>query len=447
MTTANVAVPARDVEQVLREGGLSRFHRKAILVTGAAWTFVAMEILLVGFVAPIFAGLWDLDGRMQGLVNSAALAGSLCGSLVLGRLADRIGRRAIFQYAILWYALFTALTALAWGPWSVMTFRFLAGLGLGGMLVVDPSMLTEYLPPQRRGRLLVFLDFWWPVGLLVATGLSYVFLGPTFDRFGDWSWRYLFLAASFPAFLAFVARRTLPESPYFLARRGRKQEAAEVLTQITGSPVDPGEFSAPEEPRSSMGDLFATGLRSRAVTTGLVWVALNISYYGLFLWLPFVLQSEKDFHVNVYLLLTLSALSQFPGYGAAIWLVERIGRKPTLAIFLLFGGVSAYAFAVADASGVYITALFFVGFFNLGAWGAVYPYTSETFPTRLRSSAFGLMEGVGKAAAIAGPYIFGNLNDATGSTTWSLTFIAIVMAAGGIVAALFGHETRGRALS
>ena len=447
MTTANVAVPVRDVEQVLREGGLSRFHKKAILVTGAAWTFVAMEILLVGFVAPIFTGLWGLDGRMQVLVNSAALAGSLCGSLVLGRMADRIGRRAIFQYSILWYAAFTAVTALAWGPWSVMTFRFLAGLGLGGMLVVDPSMLTEYLPPQRRGRLLVFLDFWWPVGLLMATGLSYIFLGPTFDRFGDWSWRYLFLAASFPAFLAFVARRTLPESPYFLARQGRKQEAAEVLTEITGRPVAEAEFSAPEETRSSMRELFDVKLRSRAATTALIWIALNISYYGLFLWLPFVLQGEKSFHVNVYLLLTLSALSQFPGYAAAIWLVERIGRKPTLAAFLLLGGVSAYAFAVADTSGVYITALFFVGFFNLGAWGAVYPYTAETFPTRLRSSAFGLMEGVGKTAAIAGPYIFGHLKDATGSTTWSLTFIAIVMAAGGVVAAIFGRETRGRALT
>ena len=447
MTTANVAVPVRDVEQVLREGGLSRFHKKAILVTGAAWTFVAMEILLVGFVAPIFTGLWGLDGRMQGLVNSAALAGSLCGSLVLGRMADRIGRRAIFQYSILWYAAFTAVTALAWGPWSVMTFRFLAGLGLGGMLVVDPSMLTEYLPPQRRGRLLVFLDFWWPVGLLMATGLSYIFLGPTFDRFGDWSWRYLFLAASFPAFLAFVARRTLPESPYFLARQGRKQEAAEVLTEITGRPVEEAEFSAPEETRSSMRELFDVKLRSRAATTALIWIALNISYYGLFLWLPFVLQGEKSFHVNVYLLLTLSALSQFPGYAAAIWLVERVGRKPTLAVFLLLGGVSAYAFAVADSSGVYITALFFVGFFNLGAWGAVYPYTAETFPTRLRSSAFGLMEGVGKTAAIAGPYIFGHLKDATGSTTWSLTFIAIVMAAGGVVAAIFGRETRGRALT
>jgi putative MFS transporter len=406
-----------------------------------------MEILLVGFVAPIFTGLWGLDGRMQGLVNSAALAGSLCGSLVLGRLADRIGRRAIFQYSILWYAAFTAVTALAWGPWSVMTFRFLAGLGLGGMLVVDPSMLTEYLPPQRRGRLLVFLDFWWPVGLLMATGLSYIFLGPTFDRFGDWSWRYLFLAASFPAFLAFVARRTLPESPYFLARQGRTKEAAEVLTEITGRPVEEADFSAPQETRSSIRELFDVKLRGRAATTALIWIALNISYYGLFLWLPFVLQGEKSFHVNVYLLLTLSALSQFPGYAAAIWLVERVGRKPTLAVFLLLGGVSAYAFAVADTSGVYITALFFVGFFNLGAWGAVYPYTAETFPTRLRSSAFGLMEGVGKAAAISGPYIFGHLKDATGSTTWSLTFIAIVMAAGGIVAALFGRETRGEALT
>src|SRR3954467_7007187 len=190
MTTTTLEPPVtatRDVEDVLRDGGLTRFHRKAILVTGAAWTFVAMEILLVGFVAPIFANLWHLNGRMQGLVNSAALAGSLVGSLALGRLADTRGRRTIFQYSILWYAAFTAMTALAWGPWSVMAFRFLAGLGRGGMLVVDPSMLSESLPPQRRGRLLVFLDLWWPVGLLLATGLSWVFIGHSIG--GSWDWR------------------------------------------------------------------------------------------------------------------------------------------------------------------------------------------------------------------------------------------------------------------
>jgi putative MFS transporter len=193
-------------------------------------------------------------------------------------------------------------------------------------------------------------------------------------------------------------------------------------------------------------ELLAPGLRRTSAVMIAVWIALNISYYGLFLWLPFVLQEQKSFQIDVYLLLALSALSQFPGYGAAIWLVERIGRKPTLVTFLLLGGVSAYAFAVADTATVYVIALFFVGFFNLGAWGAVYPYTAELFPTRIRSTAFGMVEGVGKGAAIAGPYIFGNLKDATGSTTWSLTFIALVMAAGGLVALLLGRETRGQKL-
>jgi MFS transporter, putative metabolite:H+ symporter len=432
-----------DVEDVLRRGGFTSFHRRAVAVTGFAWTFVAMEILLVGFTVQTFTSIWGISGSLAGWITASALAGSLMGSVVLGRLADRIGRRRIFVGAILWYATFTAATALAWGPWSVSAFRFLAGLGLGGLLVVDPSMLSEYLPPQNRGRFLVFLDFFWPVGLLLATGLSWIFL----DQVGgDWGWRYLFLAASFPAFLAFFVRLSLPESPYYLARRGRLDEAAGVLEGITGQDVDADELEAAPEARTSVRELVSARLRSRSALIVLVWIALNISYYGLFLWLPFVLQGEEHFAINVYLLLTLSALSQFPGYAASIWLVERIGRKPTLALFLALGGVSALTFALADTAPVYVAALFFVGFFNLGAWGAVYPYTSELFPTRLRASAFGMVEGVGKGAAIGGPYLFGALKDWTGDTVWSLVFIAAVMAFGAAVAIL-GRETRGTRLA
>src|SRR4029453_4352515 len=110
------------------------------------------------------------------------------------------------------------------------------------------------------------------------------------------------------------------------------------------------------------------------------------------------------------------------------------------------GGVSGLTFAPAPSTAVYVAALFFVGFFNLGAWGAVYPYTSELFPTRLRSTAFGMAEGVGKAAAIAGPYLFGYLLDTTGATVWSLTFVAAVMTAGALVT-LLGRETRGAKLT
>jgi MFS transporter, putative metabolite:H+ symporter len=441
--TATLAPRRLGVEDVLREGGFTRFHRNAVLVTGAAWTFVAMEILLVGFTVPLFTELWGLSGSYAGWIAASALGGSLLGSVVLGRLADRIGRRRIFQAAILWYAAFTALTALAWGPASLSAFRFLAGIGLGGMLVVDPSMLAEYLPPQKRGRYLVLLDFFWPVGLLAATGLSWLFLEQVG---GDWAWRYLFLAAAFPAFLAFAARLALPESPYWLARRGRTDEAAGVLDRITGRPVDPGALAAEPQPRASALELVSRRLRGTSALIALVWIALNISYYGLFLWLPFVLQAEERFTIDVYLLLALSAVSQFPGYGAAIWLVERVGRRPTLAAFLALGGVSAYAFAVSESAPQYVAALFFVGFFNLGAWGAVYPYTSELFPTRLRASAFGMVEGVGKGAAIGGPYLFGALIDWSGDTVWSLTFVALVMVAGAVVM-LFGPETRGRALA
>jgi putative MFS transporter len=432
-----------DVEDVLREGGFTPFHRRAVAVTGFAWTFVAMEILLVGFTVPVFTAIWGISGSLAGWITASALAGSLVGSVLFGRLADHIGRRRIFVNAILWYATFTALTAVAWGPWSVSAFRFLAGIGLGALLVVDPSMLSEYLPPQNRGRFLVFLDFFWPVGLLLATGLSWVFL----DQVGgDSGWRYLFLAASFPAFLAFFARLNLPESPYWLARRGRTKEAAGVLEQITGRPVSADELTAPEETRASPRELVSEKLRSRSAVIVLVWIALNISYYGLFLWLPFVIQAEKDFAINVYVLLALSALSQFPGYAASIWLVERIGRKPTLILFLALGGVSGLTFALADTQAVYVASLFFVGFFNLGAWGAVYPYTAELFPTRVRSTAFGMVEGFGKGAAIGGPYLFGALIDWSGNTTWSLIFIALVMVAGA-AAMLFGRETRGAKLA
>jgi putative MFS transporter len=238
-----------------------------------------------------------------------------------------------------------------------------------------------------------------------------------------------------------------PTGKPLLARPSRPlTEAADVLGRITGKPVDSASLEVSHEPSSSPRELFRTPLRTTSTVIILVWVALNVSYYGLFIWLPGVLANEGTVALNVYVLLALVALAQFPGYAASLWLVEAWGRKPTLAAFLALGGVSALTFALTRSTSVYVGALFFVGFFNLGAWGAVYPYTSELFPTRLRSTAFGMVEGVGKAAAIAGPYLFGYLLDTTGATVWSLAFVAAVMAAGALVT-LLGREIRGAKLT
>ena len=450
-----MATGTQTVEDVLRAGGFTAFHRRIVLITGFAWTFVAFEIILIGFVLPAVFATFGLTPAAQPilyfLVTSATLIGSFIGSLVLGRLADARGRRTVFLVSILWYSVFTALTAASWDPWSVFAFRLLAGLGLGGMLVVDPAMLSEFLPPQSRGRFMVLLDFFWPIGFLLAIGFWWVFIVQGVTVGGLESWRLLFVVAAFPAFIAFLARVTVPESPFFYARHGRLEEAAQVLTQIRGAPVNAAMLAREAvAARAPVVALFRGALLRRSTVTLLVWIALNFSYYGLFLSLPFALPIFNVVGSDIALLawfFVVSALAQFPGYGVSMYLVERWGRKRTLALFLILGGVSGYAFATATELTMLFVSLAFVSFFNLGAWGAVYPYTSELFPTQYRATGFGMAEGVGKITAILGPVIFGALYASTGGIIAPLTSIAVVMALGGVVVAAIGPETKGQAFT
>jgi putative MFS transporter len=443
----------RTVEDVLREGGFGSFHRRVVLLTGFAWTFVAFEIIMIGLVVETVLGTFGVtrvnDPVLVGVVAAATLIGSFLGSLVLGRYADAHGRRNVFLISIVWYSAFTALTAVSWDPWSVFGFRLLAGLGLGGMLVVDPAMLSEFLPPQSRGRFMVLLDFFWPIGFLLAIGFWWAFIVQGVTIAGLASWRVLFVAAAFPAFIAFIARFAIPESPFYHARHGRLKETASVLARITGREVDPNSLIQEKAiARAPMSALFSGSLARRSGVTIITWIALNFSYYGLFLWLPQIL---PDFGVTgltdvalVGWFLVASALSQFPGYLASMILVERWGRKRTLALFLILGGVSGLVFATARDFLTLLVSLLFVSFFNLGAWGAVYPYTSELFPTQYRATGFGLAEGVGKVTAILGPVLFGSLLGYTRGIIVPLSAVAVVMAIGGLLLAALGPETKGQ---
>jgi len=446
-----MATATRTVEDVLREAGFTPFHRRVVLLTSFAWTFVAFEIINISFVlGNVFTTFGIASGSLlYFLITSGTLIGSFLGSLFLGRLSDTRGRRTIFLGSILWYSAFTALTALSWDPWSMFSFRVLAGIGLGGMLVVDPSILSEFLPPQSRGRFMVLLDFFWPIGFLLAILFWWVFIVLGVTVGGIESWRILFVVAAFPAFIAFLARLTIPESPFYYARHGKLPEAAAVLERITGAPVDPVSLSREQAvPRAPIGALFKGRLARRSVVTLVVWTALNFSYYGLFLDLPFALSTFKnqvatDVGLTALFFIT-SALAQFPGYLASMILVERWGRKRTLALFLILGGVSGFAFATASGVLLLFASLALVSFFNLGAWGAVYAYTPELFPTQYRATGFGMGETVGKLTSIFGPILFGAMYASTGGVFAPLAAIAGVMAAGGLFLAGVGPETKGQ---
>ncbi len=447
--TGTAATPAPRINQQLDNLPLSRFHWKLLVISGLGWMFDAMDILIVSSVVAAVSKEWNLDATTSQWINSANVAGLFFGALAAGWLADRIGRKNVFQITLLVYSLFNGLSAAATGVAILMLLRFLAGLGLGGELPVASTLMSEFSPVKQRGMLVVLLESFWAYGSVLAALIGYLIV-PSLG------WRVAFLIGALPAFYVFVIRRQVPESPRFLVSQGRYQEAKAVVREIekeSGALVstEPVLLSpAPAQPRGGLSELFSARYLNRTVALWVMWATMNFSYYGIFLWLPtqFV---RKGFTLNDALLFNLIiALAQIPGYFTAAYFVDRLGRKATLLVFLVGAAIGAFFFGQVALVGKDVPSILFWGcvisFFNLGAWGVVYTYTPEMYPTWLRGTGAGWAAGIGRIFAFLAPLsiayqiaLFG------GDQTVFVVFTAIMLL-GGLVVFLLGPETRGRSL-
>jgi putative MFS transporter len=455
------------VAQVMDRIPVGRFHRKLLAICGSAWAFDGMEVIIISFTLPILIDAWSLSGLSAGLLGAASLMGMILGNWGWGWYADRYGRKGAFQWTVLTYSLFAGLTAFATGFGSGFALRFLTGVGLGGALAVDTSYLSEHLPTDRRGRYLVYLDAFWPLGNLLAVGLAWTFLAAIPGESGTVAlpmlgevagWRLLFASAAFPALLVFVIRSQLRETPYYLARTGDVAGANDRLREIAETngrefePIDADRIQ--ETPAADFSRLFEADLRKQTVMIATAWFAINFGYYGVFIWLPQTVGAANVVG-NVYLYFVLIALVQIPGYFSAAYLVEKVGRRATLGSYLLLSGLFTFVFAASmpDVAlfGLALSGFwpFFVGllaasFFTLGAWGAIYAYTPELFPTEARATGNGFAGGVGKIAAVVGPILAGAL--VAEGYLLALAPLAVAFALGGVVVLAFGRETMGEPL-
>jgi putative MFS transporter len=425
------------IEEILDVEKITPSQRNILWIARFSWAFVAMEIIIISFTLSLFAKIFNLREFEIGLLASASLIGNIIGAIIFGRFSDRIGRRPLFQITLLWYSIFTALTAVSNTFYELFTLRVLAGIGLGGMLVIDPALLSEFLPPKKRGKLMVSLDLFWPIGSFIALLLSYVFL-----EILNGNWRGLFLAAAFPAFIVALFRLLVPESPFFLAKTGKIEEAASVLFKLTGKNVNSESITFAIEEKGSYSELF-TLYKKRVIAMLAAWTSLNYTYYGLFLWLPTVLNILALYGNNIWFFLALAFLFQLPGYLSAMFLVEIWGRKRTLTVYLLLSGITGITMGLLTNDVLLFTlSMLLVSFFNLGAWGSVYPFTSELYPTKLRGKSFGLAEGIGKVIAVIAPIIFGALYQITGTVTIPLVVTMTVAIIGAIIVLIFAPETK-----
>ncbi len=436
---------ATGLEGRLDAGEVGRGHWRVTLLSGFGWMFDAMDVGLVSFVMVALARDWGLSQGQVGLAISAGLFGMFVGAAASGTLADRYGRRAVLMGTLLVYALATGLTAFVWGYGALLVLRFVTGLGLGGELPVASTLVSEVAPARHRGRMVVLLESFWAYGWILAALIGFLVIP-------EYGWRVAFLIGALPALYVLVLRRSLPESPRYLIQKGRHGEARKAAARLGVDPGPEREESVEEAGGGGLRALWSGAYARRTFMLWVLWFGMVFSYYGIFTWLPQILASSGRGIATSFGFVLLITLAQVPGYFSAAYLVERWGRKGTLVVYLLGCAAAALVFGLrglaADASGAELVLWgSLVSFFNLGAWGVVYGYTPELYPTASRGAGAGWAAGVGRIGGIAGPYLVGVMIGAPGLgvvAVFSMFALVLVVIAADVW--LLGEETRGRAL-
>ena len=419
----------------------TRRHGRLVVGAGIGWALDAMDVGLISFLMVAIKQEWHLTADQVSWIATVGFVGMAIGATASGILADRIGRRSVFVVTLVVYGLATGLSALSSGLLMFLVLRLVVGLGLGGELPVASTLVSEYAPKAIRGRVVVALESFWAVGWILAALIG-KWLVPVEN-----GWRWALLVGVLPALYAMYVRRGLPESARYLERVGRTDEAEAAVRQFErAAGVEPVESApAPPTARPSVLQIWQAPYTGRTVALWLTWFGVNFAYYGAFLWIPTFLV-EAGFPMAKSFTFTLwITLAQLPGYALSALLIERLGRRATLALMLAGSAVSALLFGQAHSDAAILAAGCALSFCNLGAWGALYAVTPEVYPTQVRASGAGSATAFGRVASIVAPLVVPRVFHAHGEVT---TFVVIAISFAVATVAAFGlPERRGEALA
>ncbi|MGO1318952.1 MAG: MFS transporter [Galactobacter sp.] len=424
---------------------------RIFVIGGLGFMFDAWDVTLNGALIPGVMAEWDLPRATAALLSTANLIGMAVGAVLWGTIADRVGRRKAFTWTLLIFAVFTALGALSPTFWFFTLCRFLAGVGLGGCIPVDYALVGEFTPRSARGKVLTAMDGWWPIGAACAFFVSAWLLALT----GTWRWSLAVMIL--PALLVFWVRRSVPESPLYLASRGREDEARRVVdTLVSRTGATPVKYDvAAEAPRpASRVPAWLQQLirlwREAPGITAVCWalfLAVLLVYYLALNWMPSILTDAGLQQTAALISGAGMAAAGLIGVVVSALLVEKLGRKLLLAISAPVSGLLLVVVAAAldDPSAAVIWLLVFGALIQV-AIPVLYAYASELYPTHLRASGFGWASTMSRLGAGVGPLIFAWAWPAYGLVTCFVVALILVVAA--IVAMLFlSPETKGTNLT
>ncbi|WP_080011251.1 MFS transporter, partial [Bacillus anthracis] len=389
--------------------------RKLLGIAGLGWLFDAMDVGMLSFVMVALQKDWGLSTQEMGWIGSINSIGMAVGALVFGILSDKIGRKSVFIITLLLFSIGSGLTALTTTLAMFLVLRFLIGMGLGGELPVASTLVSESVEAHERGKIVVLLESFWAGGWLIAALISYFVI----PKYG---WEVAMILSAIPALYALYLRWNLPDSPRFQ----KVEKRPSVIENIKS--VWSGEY------------------RKATIMLWILWFSVVFSYYGMFLWLPSVMVLKGFSLIKSFQYVLIMTLAQLPGYFTAAWFIERLGRKFVLVTYLIGTACSAYLFGVAESLTVLIVAGMLLSFFNLGAWGALYAYTPEQYPTVIRGTGAGMAAAFGRIGGILGPLLVGYLVASQASLSLIFTIFCGSILIGVFAVIILGQETKQREL-
>lgn len=387
-------------------------RNKLLGIAGLGWMFDAMDVGILSFVIVALANEWALTPGQMGWIGSVNSIGMAVGALVFGIFADRVGRKNIFIITLVLFSVASGLSAFASSLAIFLILRFFVGMGLGGELPVASTLVSESVEAKERGRVVVLLESFWAAGWLIAAIISY-FVIP------EHGWRIALIITALPALYAIYLRLNLPDSPQFTAKRVRDRTYGQNIKAV-----------------------WSKAYAKPTLMLWILWFTVVFSYYGMFLWLPSVMVIKGFTLIKSFEYVLIMTFAQLPGYFTAAWLIEKVGRKFVLVTYLLGTAASAFVFGNADTTMLLIVSGAFLSFFNLGAWGALYAYTPEQYPTVIRATGAGMAAAVGRVGGILGPLLVGTLVARDYDIGWVFSIFCIAIVIGVMAVVLLGKETK-----
>lgn len=438
----------------------SRNLWRLVLLISLGGAFELYDIFLSTYITPglVASGLFTTTlasgaaGFFQvnsvGFFISCNFAGMFLGCVAFGYVADRLGRRSIFVFSLLWYSIFTALMAFQGTAGGVDLCRFIAGIGVGLEQVTIDTFLPEIVPPQGRGKAFAFYQFVEFCAVPFVALLGWLLVPKTF--FGLEGWRWVTLIGSLGAIVVWWLRRSLPESPRWLAAHGRESDAERVLADLeacairdTGSPLpDPApEPVAPASGRGSFGELLRPPYAKRTLVLSIFNLMQTIAFYGFGSWVPTLLIAKGIRVTTSQEYAFIIAIANPVGPLLGMLVADRMERKWQIVSAGIAIGV--FTFLFANQANAALVIVFGVAVTLANNWMsfAFHNYQGELFPTRIRARAVGFVYSWSRVSAACASLMI-NFLLIRGGAPAVASFIAVAMVVMTVTIGGFGPQTR-----